>query len=406
MITSNHLESLVLEIIHQGGLVEVAHCWTNDIERCTVQVLSQALEKKNHIWIDYANEGSALTNLKHLLFKGDDINNRPQALQSYMGKRIMPWARDDLLVDLSDIAHKEQWSKHLPKIVNDSIQYEGRYIAVPLNRQRVNWMWINDSTFKKNNINHPTTWKEFFIIADKLKSRGCIPLSTCDDAWQNLILFETLVLGIGGAQFHHDVLVEPNKQTIQSDTMEKVFEHLKAIKSFIIRTDSWIESAAQVIEGQAAMYIMGDWAKGAFKASGINYGENGYMAIPTPQTQGIFLNSTDVFVFPKVKEKHLSGQKALAQMIMEEEVQENFNLSKGSIPARLNVASRNFDEVSHLSMKSVGTDIVVPSFTFEQTCDEYIRKPTEEFIDELFNNDFDESHATKHLSVLLTKRID
>lgn len=89
-----------------------------------------------------------------------------------------------------------------------------------------------------------------------------------------------------------------------------------------------------VADGKAAMYIMGDWAKAMFKAAGKPYGNSAYLTIPEAGTDQVFLNNTDVFAFIRTTDKMISAQQALATTIMNPLVQHDFNILKGSIPAR------------------------------------------------------------------------
>ncbi|CAM5604925.1 hypothetical protein SSTU70S_02471 [Stutzerimonas stutzeri] len=56
----------------------------------------------------------------------------------------------------------------LPKQVTKIMQYDGSYVAVPVNVHRVNWLWINPEVFEKAGATPPKTLDEFFAAADKL----------------------------------------------------------------------------------------------------------------------------------------------------------------------------------------------------------------------------------------------
>src|SRR5580700_2407819 len=43
-----------------------------------------------------------------------------------------------------------------------------------------------------------STWDEFFVMGDKMKADGVLPLASGGQPWQDLLLFELVVLGKEG----------------------------------------------------------------------------------------------------------------------------------------------------------------------------------------------------------------
>ena len=58
----------------------------------------------------------------------------------------------------------------------------------------------------------------------------------------------------------------------------------------------WNVATSMVIEGQAGMQIMGDWAKGEFKVAGKNVGTD-YTCTAAPGTSGAHTFNVDSFAF-------------------------------------------------------------------------------------------------------------
>ena len=59
---------------------------------------------------------------------------------------------------------------------------------------RVNWLYINKAALDKVGAKVPTTWPEFFAVADKLKAAGIQPVAMGGQPWQDLTLWEDVVL--------------------------------------------------------------------------------------------------------------------------------------------------------------------------------------------------------------------
>lgn len=103
-----------------------------------------------------------------------------------------------------------------------------------------------------------------------------------------------------------------------------------------------------VMEGKAAYNVMGDWAIAAFKAANKEMGKD-WMWAPVPGTQGMFDFLADSFTMPKGA-KNPEGTSMVA-IIASAEGQSQFNMIKGSIPARTDVDVTKFPEYQQKAME-------------------------------------------------------
>ena len=88
---------------------------------------------------------------------------------------------------------------------------------------------------------------------------------------------------------------------------------------------------------------MGDWAKGEFLAKGMKPGVD-FLCFPTPG-EAHFSFVIDTFgMFETDDQSVTDAQTAWAESIMDLDAQKNFNLIKGSIPARIDVPMDDFDD--------------------------------------------------------------
>lgn len=351
--------------------LEVAHWWTSEGEARAVGVLKTAFEKTGHKWKDAGIEGGGGEKLTSVLKARAGAGNPPAAVQVYMGPNLQRWAEEGMLANLNVIAMKDNWQKVLPPLINRMIQYEGKYYGAPINAHRVNSMWINPEVIRKAGSKVPGNWDEFLDIADTIQKAGYIPLALGGQPWQEATLFESVLLDIGGAAFHRKAIQELDGAALKSDTMVRVFEMMRKIKPYTDRDSpgrAWDAATAMVMEGKAAMQIMGDWAKGEFLAAGKKPGVD-FLCRPAPGTDDLFLIVTDTFAIFKTKdEKIRKAQNILAAMIMNPDVQERFNIIKGSVPARLGIACDKFDSCACGAMKvfqdAASKDRIVPAFSY------------------------------------------
>jgi glucose/mannose transport system substrate-binding protein len=342
----------------RAGELEVLHWWTSGGEAKAAAALKASMQAKGHTWKDFAVAGgggdAAMTVLKSRVVSG----NAPAAAQ-IKGPSLQEWAKEGVLANIDAVAKTEKWDELLPKVVSDGMKYKGNYIAVPVNVHRVNWLWANPAAFQKAGAKLPTTWDELFVAAEALKKAGLIPVAHGGQNWQDFTTFESVALGVGGAEFYKKALVQLDPASLSSPTMEKVLTTFKRVKDYTDKNANgrdWNLATAMVIKGEAGMQLMGDWAKGEFIAAGKVPGKD-FACVAAPGSAKAFTFNVDSFAMFKLKnEANAKAQNDLAAAIMGTEFQEVFNLNKGSIPVRLNMKMDKFDDCAKLSAKDFVDD--------------------------------------------------
>ncbi|TNF45455.1 carbohydrate ABC transporter substrate-binding protein [bacterium] len=387
-----------------AGEVEVLHWWTSGGEARSVAVLKDLLEKEGHTWKDFAVAGgggdTAMTVLRSRAMAG----NPPTAAQ-VKGPQIQQWGDEGVLADLGRVARAEKWDDIIPGVVADVMKYGGQYVAVPVNVHRINWMWCNPEVFKKAGAKVPSTWAELEAAAKKIQAAGMIPIAFGGQDWQEATVFESIVIGVGGADFYRKALVKADPAALGSTTMVKALERFKSLKKYTDKNApgrDWNLATAMVIKGEAAMQFMGDWAKGEFTAAGKKPGVD-YLALPMPDTGKYFLFNVDSFIFFKQKEVS-SGQaaEAMARLILQPKFQEVFNINKGSIPVRLGMSKGNFDAPAQRSMDdfvaTAKTGGLVPSMAHEMAVYPEVRGAIFDVVTNFYNSDMSAADAAKRLA--------
>jgi glucose/mannose transport system substrate-binding protein len=331
------------QAVQAAESVSVLHWWTSGGESKAVGVLKDDMTKQGYTWKDFAVAGgagaAAMTALKTQVISG----NAPSAAQ-IKGPLIQEWAEQGVLVPIDSVTG--DWKKNLPPEIDKIIHADGHYVAAPFSVHRVNWLWINKAALDKAGGKAPTTWPEFFALADKMKAQGITPVAMGGQPWQDLTLWEDVVLS-QGADFYKKAIVDLDEKTLTSDQMVKVFDTVRKIETYFDngRTGrDWNLATAMVINGKAGMQFMGDWAKGEFAGANKMAGTD-YVCAPVPGTAKSYTFNVDSFVFfqQKGSKDATPGQLALAKTIMSPEFQEQFSLYKGSIPVRLGVSMAKFD---------------------------------------------------------------
>ncbi|AOJ74888.1 ABC transporter substrate-binding protein [Burkholderia ubonensis] len=337
--------------------VTVLHWWTSGGESKAVGVLKDDLQKQGYVWKDFAVAGgagaAAMTALKTKVISGD----APSAAQ-IKGPLIQDWADQGVLVNIDQATG--DWKQNLPPEIDKIMKFKGHTVGAPFSVHRVNWLYINKAALDKVGAKAPATWPEFFAVADKLKAAGIQPIAMGGQPWQDLTLWEDVVLSQGPA-FYKKALVDLDQATLTSPQMLSVFNTVRKIQGYFDSGRNgrdWNLATAMVINGKAGMQFMGDWAKGEFETAGKKAGKD-YICAPVPGTANAFTFNVDSFVFFQQKGQSAAtpGQLALAKTIMTPDFQEQFSLLKGSVPVRLGVKMDKFDDCAKKSYADEQTAI-------------------------------------------------
>ncbi|MCC4274386.1 MAG: sugar ABC transporter substrate-binding protein [Marinomonas sp.] len=375
-----------------AGEVEVLHWWTSGGEAKSINVLKELMTEQGHTWKDFAVAGgggeSAMTVLKSRAIAGN-----PPAAAQIKGPTIQEWGDLGFLTNLDAVAEKGQWDVVLPQVVSDVMKYDGHYVAAPVNVHRVNWLWANPEIFKKAGASIPSTWEQFFEAADKIKAAGFTPLAHGGQAWQDATLFEAIALA-KGSQFYSAAFVGLDDATLRGADMIDVFKTFKKTREYVdpgFSGRDWNIATSMVINGDAAMQIMGDWAKGEFTAAGKKAGID-YVCYAAPGTSGQFTFNIDSLAMFQVDDESAQGaQQDLAKLMLEPTFQETFNLNKGSIPARLNMPRDKFDTCAHASMDaflaSSTTGDLVPSMAHGMAVSSMVQGAIYDVVTNFYNSD-------------------
>ena len=322
--------------------VEVLHWWTSGGEAAAVGVLKDDLASKGVGWKDMPIAGgggdAAMTTLKARVTAG----NAPTAVQM-LGFDIQDWAAQGSLANLNDVAAAEGWDAVVPSALQAFSKYDGNWVASPVNVHSTNWVWISKSALDAAGGSAPTTWEELVSVLDAMKANGITPLAHGGQAWQEATIFDGVALSLGNG-FYKSALIDLNEDALGGALMVEAFNRMATLRSYVDDNFSgrdWNLASAMVINGEAGMQMMGDWAKGEFLKAGQKPGTD-FVCIRFPGTQGSVTFNSDQFAMFSGSGSS-EAQKAMASSVMNPVFQSAFNVVKGSVPARTDVPDMMFD---------------------------------------------------------------
>ncbi len=326
--------------------IEVLHHWVSESEVAALNTIREALAAKGYGWQDSAVGGMSGGNMQQALRSRLAAGNPPGAMQ-FIGWEGIDWSGEGVMRDLNDLDKANGWEATIAPQVLPFVKNGDDLIAVPVNMHRQNWVWANKAAFDKAGITQPATWAELVESGAKLKQAGIIPLAMGDEPWQIQVIFDALVADIGGPDFYQKALVDLDQEALSSDSMIQVFDMLRQVRGLVddgFTGRDWAVATGMVIDGQAAMQVMGDWAKGEFLAKGLKPGTD-FLCFATPSQTPSFQFLIDSFGMFNVTDPEVTkAQAALAEVVMDPKVQHDFNLIKGSLPARADLPVDDFDD--------------------------------------------------------------
>ena len=333
--------------------VEVLHWWTSGGEAAALDVLKSDLESQGVTWADMPVAGgggeAAMTALRARVTAG----NAPTAVQM-LGFDILDWAKEGALGNLNEIAGAEGWDDVVPAALQGFGKHDGNWISAPVNVHSTNWVWINKAALDAAGGKAPETWDDLVAVLDAMQANGITPLGHGGQAWQDATIFDAVVLGLG-TDFYKASMIDLDPEALGGEQMVEAFKRMEKLRSYVDDNFSgrdWNLASAMVIEGQAGMQMMGDWAKGEFLKAGQTPGED-FVCIRFPGTQGAVTFNSDQFAMFEVGDERKKAQLLMASAIMSPTFQSAFNVVKGSVPARTDVPDADFDDCGKKGMQDL-----------------------------------------------------
>lgn len=344
--------------------LEIFSWWTAGGEADGLNAMFE-IYKKRFPGVEIINAtvaGGAGTNAKAVLKTRMTGGDPPDSFQVHGGEELTStWVTTGFMESLGALYQSEGWNRVFPKDLIDIVSYRGQPYSVPVNVHRGNVLWYNKKIFDQNNLKVPNGWNEFYMVADALKAKGITPLALGDkNKWEAAHLFEDILLAMNKADGYRGLWSGKTSWTgggvdAALLTLARVIQYANSDHA----AGTWDSAAQMLIDGKAAMTIMGDWAAGYFTSKGwkpnVDYG-----FAPAPGTAGTFVVVTDTFGLPR-RAPHRAEALNWLKVAGSKEGQEAFNPLKGSICGRTDCDLNKFDAYLKSSAADFSKNALVPS---------------------------------------------
>jgi glucose/mannose transport system substrate-binding protein len=323
--------------------LEVTHWWTSAGEAAAVAEFARVFEEETgNTWVDSALAGSgtgANPVIISRILGGDPMG----ATQMNTGRDAEELIQAGLMRDLTDIATEMKIEEFfVDKSLLEPCTYEGKIYCFPVNIHSWDWLWLSTAAYEKIGTPVPKDWNEYVASWPKLQEAGILPFGLAT-GWPISGVPGVLMAGLGGSDLVLAINRDKSADAVRGPEFRKVAEAMDALRKVIspdMMVPSFGDVGNQILAGEVAGNIHGDWLQGDLQVAGGVPGEN-YECLPGLGLGDQLTGGGDAFYFPVLPEGTdpavLEAQTQLAKLLISPEAQLAFNLKKGSMPIRTDI---------------------------------------------------------------------
>ncbi|MCJ8510158.1 extracellular solute-binding protein [Rhizobium lemnae] len=259
----------------------------------------------------------------------------PDVAAWYAGNRMEPFVKAGLFADVSDVWTANGLNDQL-KSASSSMTIDGKKWGVPYTYYQ--WgIYYRKDIFEKQGITPPRTWAELLAACEKLKAAGITPFTIGTKAlWPTGGWFDYLNLRVNGYEFHMDLTsgkvpyTDPRVKAVFAKWAELVKPGYFVANHAAI---DWQDAVPQMVQGKAAMYLMGNFAVATMKSGGLKEEQIGFLQFPqiTPNLPMAEEAPTDTFHIP-AKAKNKEDAKKFLAYVASPAAQSKMNATLGQLP--------------------------------------------------------------------------
>ena len=206
----------------------------------------------------------------------------PDLANWYAGNRMLPYVNAGLFEPVDDVWEEYGLNESL-KSSSASMTIDGKKWGVPYTYYQ--WgVYYRKDIFDEHGIGVPTNWDEFKAACSTLVDNGISPITIGTKyLWTAAGVFDYLNLRTNGYDFHMALTrgeIEWTDDRVRA-TMANWQELLEG-NCFIENhaAYSWQEALAPMVQGNAAMYVMGNFAVAPLREAGLSDDQLGFFQFP------------------------------------------------------------------------------------------------------------------------------
>ena len=263
----------------------------------------------------------------------------PDLANWYAGNRMLPYVNAGLFEPVDDVWASAGLNDTLSSSAA-SMTIDGKKWGVPYTYY--NWgVYYRKDIFENLGIDIPKTWDEFKAAGATLNSNGVKPITIGSKyLWTAGGVFDYLNMRTNGYDFHMSLTKGDIAWT--DDRVRATFANWKELldAEFFIDNHaalSWQEALAPMVQGDAAMYVMGNFAVAPIREAGLTDDQLGFFQFPLidPSIDMAEEAPTDTIHIPSNAKNKVDAKKFLA-FLGRADVQTKINAKLGQLPINKN----------------------------------------------------------------------
>ncbi len=260
----------------------------------------------------------------------------PDVTSWYPGNRMAPFTDAGLFQPVDDVwdenGLRETFAAIEPTMTRDGVTY-----GVPYTYYQ--WgIYYRKDIFDKLGLSEPQNWDELMSACGAMKEAGVTPFTIGTKfLWTAAGVFDYINLRTNGYDVHNDLTGGKIKYT--DDRIKQTMMNWKQMIDECGFVDnhasmSWQDAIAPFANGDAAMYVMGNFSVGAYRDAGLTDDQIDYFPFPeiTPGVPRAEEAPADAFFIPTNAKNPEDAKKFLA-FVARADVQSKWNATIGQLPA-------------------------------------------------------------------------
>ncbi|MCV6548624.1 MAG: ABC transporter substrate-binding protein [Cohaesibacter sp.] len=305
---------------------------SNPAPRATMEEMISRFQEKNpdlKIETNIIDREAYKTQIRNFL-----TANAPDVATWYAGNRMLPYVNAGLFEDVSDLWEGELSQKLAS--TKKAMTLDGKQWGVPYSYYQ--WgVYYRKDLYDKLGLAEPKNWDEFKGNCQKILDSGakCFTIGT-KFLWTAAGWFDYLNLRTNGYEFHMDLTA--GKVAWTDDKVKATFAKWRELIDMGAYIDnhtsySWQEALPFMVKGDAAAYLMGNFAVAPLRDGGLDDSKLDFHQFPEI-TPGIPLAEdapTDTFHIP-AQAKNKDNARAFLKFVVEAQNQTKINGQLGQLP--------------------------------------------------------------------------
>lgn len=327
------------------GTVVLSHYFTGTLS-AGIEELSLAYRLENKA-IDLV-----VTPLEHETFKQAirlqlDGPNPPDLFSYWAGAKTASLVKAGLIQNLEPVYQRLGQPLPFDPALLAAVSYQGARYMVPLTRHFVGFFY-NKAIFAAAGINEPRTWTEFLTVLDRLSRSGTTALALgAKNRWPAQFWFDYLLLRTAPFEFRQDLMAGTRAYT--SPEVRRVFglwADLLNRAAFNVdwQEKDWDDAAEDVLQGRAAMTLMGTWFTAYSDTRKAQYDKD-FGFFPFPELEAglpiVSLGPVDGILL-SAKSKSVSQAQEVLEKFAAVPLQSTFNKTSGSLAPNRGVLDSSY----------------------------------------------------------------